>query len=83
MNSFDPELLAALAEGSLSPAAAAALEARIATNPAALAEPYADRESGREEGSHAPALIFFEINGIIAITARPGCPPQPGRAAYQ
>ena len=38
MNSFDPELLAALAEGSLSPAAAAALEARIATNPAALAE---------------------------------------------
>jgi hypothetical protein len=38
MNSLDPELLAALAEGSLSPAAAAALEARIATNPAALAE---------------------------------------------
>lgn len=45
MNSFDPELLAALAEGSLSPADAAALEARIAADPAALAELGAQRKA--------------------------------------
>jgi hypothetical protein len=45
MNSFDPELLAALAEGSLSPADAVALEARIATEPAALAELGAQRRA--------------------------------------
>jgi hypothetical protein len=45
MNSYDPELLAALAEGSLSPADAAALEIQIAADPAALAELGAQRQA--------------------------------------
>lgn len=43
MNSFDPELLAALAEGRLAPADAAALEAAIASDPTALGEVEAHR----------------------------------------
>lgn len=43
MHSFDPDLLAALADGSLPPDEAAALEARIAADPAAAADLAAQR----------------------------------------
>jgi hypothetical protein len=61
MNSFDPELVAALADGTLEATEAAALEARIAADPAASAD-LADQRAALAaiRGAGAPLLSDHE-----------------------
>jgi len=57
MPSYDPDLIAALAEGSLDPEMAAAAERRIASNPSAAAELAAQRAALAAWRDAEPALL--------------------------
>lgn len=77
MNSFDPELVGALAEGTLEATEAAALEARIAADPAAAADLAAQRAALATLRS-APAPVLHESERLIlraAVADRLGLTP--------
>jgi hypothetical protein len=57
MTSFDPDLIAALAEGTLPPDRAAALEQEISADPHALAELEAQRTALRAMKAEAPVVM--------------------------
>jgi hypothetical protein len=70
MHSFDPELLASLAEGTLAPAEAAALEARIAGDPAAAADLAGQRAAlAAIRGAPSPRLDERERIALNAAVA--------------
>lgn len=70
MPSFDPELVAALAEGTLGAAEAAALEARIAADPSAAAELAAQRAAlAAIRGAGSPRLDGRERTALHAAVA--------------
>ena len=71
MHSFDPELVAALAEGTLGAAEGAALEARIAADPAAAAELAAQRAAlAAIRGAGSPHLDGRERTALHAAVAQ-------------
>ena len=88
MHSFDPELVAALAEGTLAPAEATALEARIAADPAAAAD-LADQRAALAaiRGAASPHLdereriaLHAAVAGQLGLTADgPAVAPRPRR----
>lgn len=77
MHSFDPELLAALADGTLAPAEAAVLEARIAGDPAAATELAGQRAAlAAMRGATPPRLdereriaLHAAVAGQLGLTA--------------